>query len=271
MSTVTTPRGFRLGKLDPVESPFGEFKTYFADTLPAPPPSAHWGGRVTVPFQMDGNGPDPNVTLPGTPANWSGAGDCVECGKAHLLTVGNYEEYGQTVPVPSANAVVSQYCVAQNCTPEQLFTDPSQFDNGEDMTNSLTGWAQGQEYGCQIAFTAPVNPKSRDDIKNGIYLGGGLLIGIQIPQSAEDQFPNEWTWQPSSPSLGGHCVLLAGYTDEYVALVTWGQLIKATWQFIENAIDEAHVVILPQAVAASKSPTGLLIPQWQSDLNNLNG
>ena len=36
MSTITTPRGFKLGKKEPVESPFKEFKTYFADELAAP-------------------------------------------------------------------------------------------------------------------------------------------------------------------------------------------------------------------------------------------
>jgi hypothetical protein len=262
-----TARGFYLGKNDPVESPFKEFKSYFADTLPAPPSSAHWGGRVTTPWQMDGNGPDPQLTI--APAGWSGCGDCTEVGKRNFLAVENFNEYGHTVVVPTPDQVVQQYCVAQGCTPEQLFSNPSQYDNGEDETTTLTTWCQTEEYGVKLAFTAPVNVKSQDDIKNAIYLAGGLYIGIQLPQSAEQQFPNEWTWDPSSPIEGGHCVYLTGFSESYVALVTWGELIQCTWEFLMNVIDEAHVLVSPQAVAAGKSPTGLLLQNWESDLNDL--
>lgn len=263
-----TLNGHFLGKKDPVESPFGEFKTYFPDTLASPPAYAHWGGRVTVPWQMDGNGPDPQVTI--MPAGWSGAGDCVEAGKAHFLTTQNYNEYGYSVPVPTANAVIEQYCTYQGCTPAQLAADPNTYDNGEDITTSLTQWTTTEEYGVKLAFTAPVNYKSQTDLQNGIYLAGGLLVGIQLPQSAENQFPNEWTYQSGSPNLGGHCIWLCGYTSQYVALVTWGALIQCTWQFLLNYIDEAHALVSPQAVAAGKSPTGLLLPKWESDLRAIS-
>ncbi len=268
MSTVITPRGFHLGKKAPVQSPFREFRSYFADTLAPPPPSAHWGGHVTAPWGMAANGPDPTVTI--APSGWGGCGDCVEAGKAHALLTANYDEAGHTVPDPTSDAVIEQYCVSQNCTPDQLFSDPGDHDNGEDITTSLTTWCSTEEYGVKLAFTAPVDVTNRDDIKNAIYLAGGLDIGIQLPQSAEEQFPNEWTWDPNSSTLGGHCVWLTGYTDDYVALVTWGKLIQATWQFIQNTMDEAHVLVLPQAIAAGKSPTGLLIPKWESDLSDLN-
>jgi len=267
LSTVTTPRGFKLGKKDPVPSPFGEFSSYFDGGLGTPPAYAHWGARVRAPWQMDGNGPDPEVTI--APAGWGGAGDCVKCGEAHALVTANYDAAGHTDPPPSANAVVEAYCAAQGCTPEQLFSDPTTYDNGEDISTSLTSWAQGEIYGVKLPFTAPVASNQKADLQNGIALGGGLLVGIQLPQSAEDQFPNEWTWEPSSPILGGHCVWLTGYTDTYVALVTWGQLIQCTWDFLSNTIDEAHAVVMPQAIAAGKGPTGLLIPKWEADLENL--
>jgi hypothetical protein len=268
MSTVKTEHGF-LGKKDPVESPFAEFKTYFADALGAPPSSAHYGARVTTPWQMDGNGPDPELKI--APANWPGCGDCTEVGKRNALVTANFDESGHTVPVPTPDEVVQQYCVAQNCTPAQLFADPNTYDNGEDESTTLTTWCTTVEYGVKLGFTAPVNAKSQNDLKNALYLSGGLYIGIQLPESAESQFPNGgWTWVPGSPIAGGHCVWLTGYTTEYVALVTWGKLIHATWQFILNTIDEAHVLVLPQAIAAGKSPTGLLISKWESDLRNLN-
>lgn len=269
MPTVT-PRGYFLGKKDPVESPFREFKAYFEEALPAPPPDAHWGHLVTAagePWQMDGNGPDPEVTI--APKTWPGCGDCVECGKVHFLKLGNYDDHHHTVPLPSPNGVVEQYCAYQKCTTAELFSDPTQYDDGEAITTSLLGWCEDEEYGCKLPFTAPVTPHSVTDVKNAIYLGGGLLIGIQLPQNAETEFPNEWTWTPQSPILGGHCVLLTGYAEEYVALVSWGQLIKCTWEFLTNTIDEAHALVLPQMVAAGKTPSGLSIAKWESDLREL--
>ena len=265
-----TLSGYHLGKKDAVESPFGEFKTYLTDgTSITPPPSAHWGGRVRVPWQMDGNGPDPQVTI--APAGWGGCGDCTEAGKAHALTTANYNELPYSVPVPTGNAVVEQYAASIGCTPAQLFANPSQYDTGEDEVTTLTNWCNAPQYGVKLAMTAPVNCKSQKDLMTGIWLAGGLYIGIQLPQSASAQFPNEWTWQPSSPIEGGHCVWLTGYTADYVALVTWGMLIQCTWQFLLNTIDEAHALVLPQAISAGHGPTGLLLPQWESDLRNLNG
>ncbi len=269
--SIVTSRGLYLGKKDAVASPFKEFKSYFDEALPAPPSSAHYGHQVTLPWAMDGNGPDPSITLPGVPANWPGCGDCTEVGRRNALAVANYDEDGHTVTVPDGNQVVTQYCVAQGCTPEQLFNDPNTYDQGEDEVTLLTNWCNSAVYGTKLAFTAPINVKSQTDIMNGIYLCGGLYIGIQLPQNAAQDFPNEWTWDPNSPIEGGHCVYLTGYTPDYVALVTWGQIIQCTWEFLLNTMDEAHALVLPQAVAAGKSPSGLNIAQWEADLHSIGG
>lgn len=271
MSVVVTESGRFLGKLDPVPSPFKRFEDYFEVALPAPPPQAHWGHVVPAPiWGMDGNGPDPLVTI--APKGWAGCGDCVEGFKAHALTTANYYPgvpVADDLPVPTANAVVENYAAMEGCTITQLFDDPNTYDNGEDMTTSLTKWAQAPQYGTKLAFTATVNESSQAAVKSGIYYGGGLGIGIQIQQAQENQFPGVWQWVSGSPTLGGHAIWLTGYDSTYVYLVTWGTLIAATWEFILNAIDEAHVVVMPQTVKYGKSPQGLLIPAWEQDLHNL--
>lgn len=273
MTTITTPRGFKLGKLDPVASPFKPFKAYLAPTPAAQTQSqAHYGGLVRTPWQMDGNGPDPEVTLPGVPPNWPGAGDCVAVGKRNLSVTSNYTAFGQVAMVPTPNDVVSQYCVDVNCTPEQLFTDPDQYDTGEDITTSLTKWCTTEEYGDKLGFTAQVDPSSQGDVLNGLFLGGGLLIGLQLRENNEQEFPGTWTWNAQSQVIGGHCVELTGYdlTRQMAWLVTWGQLIGITFQCLFNSMDEAHVYATAQAIAAGKGPTGLLLPAWQADLDALN-
>lgn len=270
MSVATTPiNGFHLGKLDPVPSPFGQFKSYFAESLGTPPTMAHWGKEVTAPWGMDGNGPDTSITI--APPGWGGCGNCVECTKVHALLTGNYYP-GVSIQVPEATGdqTVEQYCVAQKCTPAQLFSDPNTYDQGEDMTTSLTTWCTTEEYGVKLPFTAPVNIGSSNDLMNAVALGGGCGVGIQIQQAQEEQFPNMWKWVPGSPNLGGHAIWVTGYIEnEWWALVSWGQLILAEWNFFKEAADEGHAIGLPQPYALGKSPTGLLIAQWQSDLANL--
>ena len=265
MTVARTPEhGYFLGKLDPVPSPFSEFKTYFTTAAGPPPPDAHFGHLVTVPWQMDGNGPDPEVNI--APPGWGGCGDCVEAYKAHGLTNANYREAGHTIPVPTPDDVVDQYSIYSGCTPAQLFADPDEYDNGEVMSTSLTGWCQKIEYGCKVAMTAPINSGSMDDIKNGIALGGGIGLGVQLQEAQELQYPNEWSWVPGSPIIGGHAVWVCGYDPDFFYLVTWGVLLKATYGWVQNAADEAHAVIFPQAVAAGKTPSGLNLAAWEADL-----
>jgi len=124
MTPVVTSRGFHLGKLDPVfPEGLDYFHSYFETPPPAPPAEAHYAYKVKVPWQMDGNGPDPAVTV--APRGWNGCGDCVICGLAHSLTTANFWENGVTDPVPSANTVVETYCQCAGCTPHQLFSEPT--------------------------------------------------------------------------------------------------------------------------------------------------
>lgn len=265
---------FKLGKLDPVESPLQFTGKYFVDgVIPTPPPATHYGHAVSVAWQMDGNGPDPDVTI--APADWSGCGDCVEAFKAHALLNANYylgmphvDDVKPAVP----NAVVEQYCWYQHCTPDQLFNDPNDFDNGENMTQSLLGWCKITEYGVKAAFTAQVQQSdmSEELVKQMIWLGGGAGLGIQVQEAQEEQFQSgTWSWVPGSPIMGGHAIWCTGYDADYVYLVSWGQLIRATWNFIYEAADEGHMLVLPQSVKYGKSPSGLLIPKWEADLNEL--
>ena len=272
MSVPQTPvHGFKLGKLEPVASGVDEFKAYFPETIPAPPPQAHYGGLVTAPWLMLANGPDSTVTLAGTPPGWGGCGDCVVAGMGHYDLMSNYDDHGATEPTVNANEAVTTYCRLANCTPEELFTDPNTYDTGLNIGTSLQTWHKPGLFGSKIAFEADVNYQNMNDVKNALYLCGGVIIGIQVPESAEEQFPGTWTYVPGSPILGGHCFTLSGYNSAEKMFwgETWGTLIGITEEFLLNYMDEVHAVVSGQAVKAGKSPTGLLIPKWEADLKTL--
>jgi hypothetical protein len=114
---------------------------------------------------------------------------------------------------------------------------------------------------------APVHPQHIPALKYTISTFGGAYVGIQLPQSAEDQFNagEEWTVVPGSPILGGHCVWLCGYDAEGVYLVSWGRCVKASWQWWQTYGDEAWAII-PHEYHAS-NPDGIDVAQLDSDLH----
>jgi hypothetical protein len=269
MSFATPLRGFQTGKLE-ARRPAGlnDFKTYFATALGPPPEQAHYGAEVKVPWQMDGNGPDPAVTI--APAGWGGCGDCVVAGSAHYLTMSNFDEGGDADAVPTANAAVETYCQLAGCTTAELFADPAKYDTGLDISSALQAWHTTGLFGVKLGAYAPVDYTDLDDVRNGLYLCGGLIIGIQLPQSAEQQFPNEWNYVAGSPNLGGHCITLSGYNATTVWGETWGELIAITWEFLQKYMDEAWAPVSAQAIEKGTGPNGLNVAQLQADLAALD-
>ena len=64
----------------------------------------------------------------------------------------------------------------------------------------------------KIAAYAPVDPHSVLAVHRAIWMTGTAYIGVQLPQSAMEQFQagRPWTVVPGSPILGGHCILPVG-------------------------------------------------------------
>ena len=277
--SVVTSRGFHLGKLAP--KPFESLKFlsgYLGSEAPAPPPQAHYGSRVKVPWGMCANGPDPSVTLPGTPQDWSGCGDCVVGMCAHSLLCSNYDENGHVLPVPTSNIDVETYCTLAGCTPEQLFSDPNQYDTGLNISTTLQTWHTTGLFGTKIDAWAPVDISNVTEMRQGLAFFGGLLIGVQLPESSEQQFPNEWTVVPGSPIIGGHAIFLTGYASNRWYGCTWGQLLIGgiSTEWLSEFCDEAYVVISEQAVNAGEGPdpnygaTYLNLAALNADLAALN-
>lgn len=252
--TITTPRGFKLGRNPSPPLPgVGYLSTYATPALPTPPPEAHYGGLVKVPWEMCGNGPDPSVTVMGP--NFQGVGDCVPACAAHDLIMSNADEPSGAAPVPTGNDVVEAYCAYLGCTPAEMEANPN-LDTGCDIASFLGYWQKTGVYGTKIDAYAPVQPSNRTEVEQGLAFFGGLVLGLSLPASAEAAFPNEWVYVPGSEILGGHCVLATGYDSERVYLCTWGALVIGgmTWQFFNEYVDEAFAVITSEAVASGWGP-----------------
>ncbi len=90
---------------------------------------------------------------------------------------------------------------------------------------------------------ARVDPQVEADVKAAIYLGLGIVIGVNLDVAQQTQ--DVWKHVADSAPWGGHCVVWVGYTGrpDDDACVTWGHLLDMTKSFVTHQCDEAWFVI----------------------------
>jgi len=166
-------------------------------------------------------------------------GDCAIAGPYHILELLN-AEVCKTVPVSTSTAL-NTYSAITGYNPD----DPST-DQGGDMTQVAQYW---QETGFdddnnnvhRIVTFAALEPGDLDQLAAATYcLGGAVGIGVNLPESAQDQFDDGKPWSvTSSPIEGGHFVPVVGRApDANYQIVTWGALAE-----MEPAFYTAHEML----------------------------
>lgn len=231
----------KYGKL-PARKLFGvgTLQDYASGKLPAPPADAHYGHLVSSGYPMDGN---------------DVYGDCTIAAVAHMLQTFNAEIRVQ-IPIPSSAQVVDTY-----------FQLTGGQDSGLVEVDVLNHWKNSGFWGHKIAGYAPVPTNDLTQLHQAVAFYGGAYLGVQIPQSAEQQFNNgqPWTVVPDSPIVGGHAVPIVGYDPSFVWVVTWGALQSVTYPWLATYLDEAYAVIAPEFVTAGRGPV-INLSQLESDL-----
>jgi hypothetical protein len=140
-------------------------------------------------------------------------------------------------------------------------------DQGCEMLDAMNIWRQDGVGGHQIdAFVAV----KQAELEMAIHLFGCVVIGVQLPDSAERQFDADQPWDVvnGAKNLGGHCVLLTRYDPKYFYGVTWGKNQPITRDFLHVYVDEAYV---PFSIGdwGKNSPVAVDISSLQSDLQAL--
>lgn len=243
---------FKLGKKAPkrlMSTPaFGDFLDK-ATTWPAVAPRG-WEYAVP-PAQLEMLGNDTY-------------GDCGPAGAMHLIQI---ETANSGNPLHGTlQQTLDLYSAVTGFNPN----DPNT-DQGTVLTDLLTYWrntgitvtdATGKEVVHKILGWAALDISSVPQMRYANDLFGGTYLGINCPQSAEDDTSN-WTFKAGSPISGGHCIDGTGQGSAGGHIISWGMNIPFTWEFMLNYLDEAYCVVSPDWVSAQgKSPSGL-------DLNGL--
>jgi hypothetical protein len=164
-------------------------------------------------------------------------GDCVLAFRAHMTL--RFEMFEQNILIPITDQdVTSEY-----------FRETGGLDTGLVMLNSLNYWrkgwtAVGKTY--NIYAYASVDYKKHDEVKHCIHLLSGIGFGIQVPQSALDQFRAGEVWDvvPDDGGIvGGHALYGMAYTDGQLRCMTWGKAQPLTWAFWDKYCDEAYGIV----------------------------
>jgi hypothetical protein len=168
-------------------------------------------------------------------------GDCVWAGAAHehmLYALATKRR----LPRFTADSVVAEYSKVTGYIPGVPATD-----QGTDMSKAASyrrkvGLLDAAGDVHKIKAYAEIPIGNVDLLIKATYLFGAVGLGVQIPQSAIDQFDARQPWVPvqGSRNLGGHYVMLCGRNSRgFPMVVTWGRLQAVSAGFIEQYMDEA--------------------------------
>lgn len=226
-------------------------------------PAARPFGLKSLAIYASGPIPDPPASVPVPPAGYPMDGNdqygcCVAAGMAHLIAAWD-AEVGRSGPVPDAQEVLDTY-----------FQLTGGQDSGLNEASVLNLWRSSELFGERIAAYAPVDHEKLLDIHQAVAFYGGAMLGIQCPQSAQEQFASgqPWTVVPGSQIAGGHCIVALGYTPQGLLCATWGGIAEVTYPFLARYLDEAWAIIPRQFVDAGRGPS-LDLKSLEADLDKL--
>jgi hypothetical protein len=240
---------YRFGKHPPkADYRTLRFKNYLKAGIAAPPATFSVLTEKVYPklnttdptklFPMDGND-----TL----------GDCTIAALAHADTV--YRGILGTKTMMSKKAVVKLYLHLTGGV-----------DSGLNELDVLNYWSENPVAKDQIVRYVSIDPKNHDNIRQAIYIFGGVYLGFQVQQNCVQEFDARQPWTPGPLTNDGHAVYAVGYDSIGVTVLTWGNTQQATWAWWDECVDEAYAILPPEARQGGFAP-GIDFAQLNTDLD----
>lgn len=204
-----------------------------------------------VDFGLRATLPKPTANVNRTVPSWpvylnDRLGDCTEAAKGHVIQA--LTRYGTGNEVTVTDSVVEGWYERDG----GYIPGVPSTDRGCVIQNVLANWQADDSAICPITeFAELVNFYSISNLKEALYLFGTVYLGINVPQSMEQQFGNgePFTYVPGSPIIGGHAICLqevqAPGVNDMLDIVTWGQLWPMDREFFWHYCEEAWIVLSP--------------------------
>jgi len=182
-------------------------------------------------------------------------GDCTIAALAHAITV--YSGMIGKKKIWSTKGVEKLY-----------FKLTGGVDSGLPEMKVLNYWQSNSVDGDKIFAYARINEKNHTHIKQAIRLFGGVYLGFQVQENAQEDFFAKRPWTPGNLTNDGHAVYAVAYDATGVTVLTWGNTQKATWGWWDECVDEAYA-ILPEEAAKKGFLPGFNFAQLKADLHDV--
>ncbi len=238
---------YKLGALPP-QFPGGlrDLTYYVAGDLPAGPPS------LLVPtFDWGMLGNDTH-------------GDCGVAGFVHGDEAAACMIHANQMPLtewwPSTQEVLDYY-----------FTYTGGQDSGLVLSQFLQYVRANGMFGKKVIAYAPVAVHDVNTLRTANWLYGFVYCGITVTGAMQQASlaHQPWTTALLGQVIGGHCVPIVGYDDEYVYVITWGMVQAITWPMWHSISTEAWAVITEEINDAQSDGRGVVLSALTADLDKL--
>ncbi len=169
-------------------------------------------------------------------------GCCVIAGRAHFTLRMEKLEQGIDLGITDDD-VLREYWK------EQGDDGSAKPDEGLSVLASIKSWrtdgwiAAGRKY--NIHAFAEVDRHKMAQVKAGIWLLNGLMVGVNLYQDDLDAIGQKRAWDLNyrGDLAGGHLMYVIGYTRHGITFMTWGQRQFATWGWFLDRADEVYAVV----------------------------
>ncbi len=179
------------------------------------------------------------------------------------------------IQIPTDNEVLSFYSAVTGFDRRYPTTD--QGANEQNVIEYLmrVGWL-----GHKLTAAAPLDPAQLNQIKWSVNLFGSSRLGVNLPDSAMNQFQGGqgWDYVAGARLAGGHDVPVVKYdADGTIWIVTWGKAWPVTPAFMAGQyedgtpyIEEAHCELDKSWISAlGVSPSGFSMTDLLEELNSV--
>lgn len=126
--------------------------------------------------------------------------------------------------------------------------------------------------GHTVSAFAPINFTDIKTLHTAIWIFDFIYTGITVTKAMMRAAMTGQPWtlaHINSPVVGGHCVPIVAYDDQWLYVITWGTIQKISYPMWHQVADEAWAVITGEFVKAGGDWHGISLKAIQSDLNKL--
>jgi hypothetical protein len=195
-------------------------------------------------------------------------GDCVFAGAGHETQL--WTALGGKPATPDEQAVLDAYSAVTGFDPRDPATD-----QGTVVLDALNWRRKVGLEGHKLGAYVEIDPHRHSQFRRAIDLFVCVGLGVSLPIAAQDH--DDWHYpigngpDDEPGSWGGHYTPAIDFDAHGLFVVTWGEVIRVSWAFIDRYCDEAYALLSAEMLHRGRDAHGFSISQLQSDLGLVRG